>query len=142
LTATDPENGLAILRGEIQRLRELGIGTTLPPDDALRAVVGTLEARLNEPPRPLFLLFAARALAEGGDPDDWSAESLVRVILDHELRHWSSVAERDGINGPHVNAFSLATLTGGLAVEELEALPFRIPLSTRSARWRAATMRK
>lgn len=103
-----PEHRLAILREELVRLE-----TRVPSD--LPDVLTRLEQRLKEPARPLFLLFAARGIAEGGDENDWSAEGLVEVVLRLEKRHWYE----DGVNGAHLNALVLATLVGSYTLSDL-----------------------
>jgi hypothetical protein len=117
LQPLEEEDRHAILCDEIDRLRQISPSVRRPSDSELKDFLQRLEERLKEKARPLFLLFAAHALAEGGEQDDWSAEGLTVRVLGQELRHW----DRAGIDGAHLNAVLLATLLGEVTLGEVEA---------------------
>ncbi len=112
---------VSVLAGELKRLRELPEAVRLTPkaftEAELQGIVTRLEARLREPVRPLFALFAARALAEGVTEEEWSAEGVTEVVLKQERIRWDRYAQEKGLDAAHLNLLFLATLTGGIAPE-------------------------
>ncbi|WP_395141649.1 hypothetical protein [Armatimonas sp.] len=108
LTPLAQHDRLTILHEELERLE-----FRIPPD--LPAVLERLETRLKEPARPLFLLFAARGIAECGNEANWSAEGLVEVVLRLEQKHWYEA----NVDGTHLNALVLATLVGSCKLSAL-----------------------
>jgi hypothetical protein len=97
-------------------------------EGVLESVVGRARLRddliaalhtLDPERRPLFALLAADAVAAGRTIGAWDRERLLRDVLARERAAWAA----HGVSAEYENLLALATMTGGLTEDVLDAPP-------------------
>lgn len=106
LPALSLAHGLAILQGVLNRYDNT---TTCNLDELLN--------KLDVEHRPLFILFLADALHQGGTQVKWDSGSLISEVLTRELARWSA----QGVLEVDKKLLCFATLAGD--IDLAEALP-------------------
>jgi len=95
--------------GEI--LRGLKPGAALPDRAGTIAAMREIDARF----RPLYLAFAAHAIAAHGNIRGWDQQRLAEFVLERERARWEEV----GVDRGYKRLLFLATLVGGLDLGDM-----------------------